>query len=93
MLRPLRRWKRLAGLATLLAWLIWSTGCGAVRPNLAKPEWPTPGPRKAEALSHPRTGEPGVWEPAWSEANGVKYTLELEKRNRQCDLVIDALSR
>jgi len=26
-------------------------------------------------------------------ANGVKYTLELEKRNRECDLIIDALSK
>jgi len=44
-------------------------------------------------MPHPKTTEPGVWEPAWSEANGVKYTLELEKRNKECDLIIDALSR
>ena len=89
-------WKKPASLATLLLWLILSTaagGCGAAKPNLTKPEWPKPGPRQAEALSHPRTGESGVWEPAWSAANGVKYTLELEKRNRECDLIIDALSR
>jgi hypothetical protein len=34
-----------------------------------------------------------VWEPAWSAANVVKYTLELEKRNRECDLIIDTLSK
>ena len=44
-------------------------------------------------MAHPRMTEPGVWEPAWSEANGVKYTQELEKRNKGCDLIIDALSK
>jgi hypothetical protein len=44
-------------------------------------------------LAHPKNGEQGVWEPAWSAANGVKYTLELEKRNRECDLIIDALGK
>jgi hypothetical protein len=44
-------------------------------------------------MAHPKTGEPGVWEPVWSAANGVKYTLELEKRNRECDLIIDALGK
>jgi len=44
-------------------------------------------------MAHPKTTEPGVWEPAWSEANGVKYTLELEKRNKECDLIIDALGK
>jgi len=44
-------------------------------------------------MAHPKTTEPGVWEPVWSEANGVKYTLELEKRNKECDLIIDALGR
>ena len=46
-----------------------------------------------ETLNHPKTCKSGVWEPAWSAANGVKYTLELEKRNRQCDLIIDALGQ
>jgi len=85
--------KKLAGLGMLAALLTLSIGCGAVRPTLGKPEWPTPGKRMAIPLPHPQTKEPGVWEPAWSEANGVKYTLELEKRNRECDLIIDALSR
>ena len=80
-------------LATLLLWLMSLTSCGAIRPNLSKPPWPQPGSRRAEAMAHPKTTEPGVWEPAWSEANGVKYTLELEKRNKECDLIIDALSR
>jgi hypothetical protein len=44
-------------------------------------------------LAHPKSGEQGVWEPAWSAAYGVKYTLELEKRNRECDLIIDALGK
>ncbi|MFZ5451680.1 MAG: hypothetical protein ACOZF2_07390 [Thermodesulfobacteriota bacterium] len=86
-------WKRLAGLGTLLLWLTLSTGCSATRPSLSKPAWPQPGPRKAEALAHPKSGEQGVWEPAWSAANGVKYTLQLEKRNQECDLIIDALGK
>jgi hypothetical protein len=85
--------KMLAGLGMLAVWLTLSIGCGAIRPNLSKPPWPQPGSRRAEAMSHPKTTEPGVWEPAWSEANGVKYTLELEKRNKECDLIIDALGR
>ncbi len=93
-MRPrLSRWRRWATLATLGVWLILSTGCGAARPNLAKPAWPKPGERAAEPLTNRKTGEAGVWEPFWSEANGVKYTLELEKRNKECDLVIDALSQ
>lgn len=80
--------KKLLLIGLLLALL---AGCGTAKPHLTKPAWPQPGPRKAEAMAHPKTGEPGVWEPAWSAANGVKYTLELEKRNKQCDAVIDAL--
>lgn len=76
----------------LALWLTASTGCGA-KAMVNKPAWPSPGPRQAVAMPHPVTGEAGIWEPVWSEANGVKYTLELEKRNRQCDLLIDALSR
>jgi hypothetical protein len=78
---------------TLLLWLTASTECEAARPSLSKPAWPQSGPRKAEALAHPKTWEQGIWEPAWSAANGVKSTLELERRNRECNLIIDILSK
>ncbi|MFW6172878.1 MAG: hypothetical protein ACOC5T_03965 [Elusimicrobiota bacterium] len=64
-------------------------GCAAPSLHIDKPEWPVPGERKATVLKNPVTGETGVWEPVWSEKNGAVYTLELEKRNKKCDNIID----
>jgi hypothetical protein len=50
---------------------------------------PVSGLRQAEPLAT-ADGRVGVFEPTWSEANGVTYTLELEKTVLQCHVVIDA---
>ena len=43
-------------------------------------------------LVHPESKVPGVWEPTWSAANGTKYTLELEKKAKEDDLIINYLN-
>jgi len=79
-------------IGTLALLLTLSIGCGAVRLTIPKPPPVELGPRYAEPMKHPQTGEWGVWEPNWSAAKGVEDMLRLQERNEKCDLIIDKLN-
>ncbi len=69
-------------------------GCGAVSlKDVPNPKMPIAGERQAEVLLHPTTGKVGIWEPTWSEANGVAFTLELMQKAEQDDILLDALKK
>ncbi len=73
--------------------LIFITGClGSTKLYIEKPQWPVPAPRKAIPMKNLQ-GENGIWESVKSESNCTKYILELEKRNKKCDAIIDKLNK
>lgn len=78
----------------LVLWLTLSIGCmgGKTLSSIDKPPMPVPGERQAEAVALP-DGRVGIWEPTWSEANGLEYMLQLEKKAKQDDILIDALQK
>lgn len=75
----------------LIISLLGLLGCGGstISLHLVKPPMPIPGPRDAQAALNGKTGDPGIWEPNWSVANGIKYTLELEKKCKEDDILLD----